>query len=381
MVWVVSPQQVGRIIERFPDYWDHPDPNGAVAVVKDLLNGIVNSVNASNIVTGPPPSTEEEAFQQNYARDYGPGAAFSAVKHLAPGVPKGTGGLLARGFADAARNGLQGAAASAGKQAGGLAGRLEQTIEEQGAPRAIERPGSLPTRAPVPTRDSPGQIAGTPAWASSKPFAVPGQQPTLGPPFKGYGEAPSNVSPNPAPPAWDSNRPFAVPTAPPPQRPPFVGYGGSPPQALKDPDFRQLSRMPSAQSNNGAMSSDLDQSTVHDAANSSDDSNASPEAKWAARRKPTRARIQSSNNNGNGSQGAGGSGGSDDESASLDNRGGGQVDTHRRCMRASTRDAQAWTDFCDDLDPDDLQLRAICRSNAYRSEQERKGFCSNNFTI
>ena len=68
---IVTPQLVSRIIQRFPDYWDHPDPHGLVAVVKDALNGIVNSVNAANILTGPPPSTEEEAFQWNYAHDHG----------------------------------------------------------------------------------------------------------------------------------------------------------------------------------------------------------------------------------------------------------------------------------------------------------------------
>jgi hypothetical protein len=267
MAWRVSPQQLGRVIERFPDYWDHPDSDGAIAVVKDLLNGIVNSVNAANIVTGPPPSTEEEAFQQNYARDHGPGAAFDAVKDLAPGAPKGTGGLLARGFAEAARNGLPRLPSDAAKQSRGLAGRLQQAIEEQGAPRVIEPRGLQPTEGARPAPNSPGQIGGTAARDPNKLFAVPRQPSTVRSPFKEYGEVPSNPSPSPAPPAWDPSRPFAVPTTPTPQRPGYVGSGGSQAQAPKDPDFRQLSRVSPNQSEGYDRRDGVDPTTIRNGVN------------------------------------------------------------------------------------------------------------------
>lgn len=63
------------------------------------------------------------------------------------------------------------------------------------------------------------------------------------------------------------------------------------------------------------------------------------------------------------------------------NPGGGdpRFETFRRCMRAAGRNTQAWEDFCDDLDPDAKQLRAICYSNTNEPEFQKKGFCRANF--
>jgi len=58
-----------------------------------------------------------------------------------------------------------------------------------------------------------------------------------------------------------------------------------------------------------------------------------------------------------------------------------RFETFRRCMRAAGRNTQAWEDFCDDLDPDAKQLRAICYSNTYKpNPEEKKGFCREHFT-
>lgn len=61
--------------------------------------------------------------------------------------------------------------------------------------------------------------------------------------------------------------------------------------------------------------------------------------------------------------------------------GGGRFDTFRKCMRAAGRDEQGWEDFCDDLDPDARQLRAICYSNAFKPQEEKKNFCRAHFGI
>lgn len=56
------------------------------------------------------------------------------------------------------------------------------------------------------------------------------------------------------------------------------------------------------------------------------------------------------------------------------------IETFRRCMRAAERNKLAWVDFCDDLPPDALQLRAVCKSNTGKLPPERKGFCYAHFT-
>jgi len=266
-----------------------------------------------------------------------------------PATPRAPQGLFARGFADAERE----SAPSAGRS-GGLPGRLQLQ------PRAG---GGQPS-------NNPGSSGASPSWDTSRPFSVPSQPSAVRPPLGGYGETPTRPTPSSTPPTWDPIRPFAN-TAPPSQaRPPFVGNGDLPPQAAKDPDFRQLSRIPPK-----PLAPNGSDPNYRLPGPASENGNESPDARWAARKKAPTTQSPASTPGG----GAGGSGDGDDPSASLDNRGGGRFDIYRRCMRTAKRDTQAWNDFCEDLDPDDRALWTRCNSHAFLKEPERKAFCNAEF--
>lgn len=82
--------------ERFKDVWDHPTPFGLIAYIKALTEAaqaIPGAIDASRIVTGRPPSTEEEAERYNQARDYLPRAAFQIASAVAPTAPRIAGGI------------------------------------------------------------------------------------------------------------------------------------------------------------------------------------------------------------------------------------------------------------------------------------------------
>ena len=61
------------------DLWENPHPQGLIAILKRSLNMIPDLVNGSIAATGAPPSTEEEAFLYNLARDRGIAGAFGAA--------------------------------------------------------------------------------------------------------------------------------------------------------------------------------------------------------------------------------------------------------------------------------------------------------------
>jgi hypothetical protein len=85
--------------QRLQDVWDHPTPFGLIAQIKaavDAVNAIPNVMDSSARWASPSPSTEEEAYWYNQARDRLPGAAFDVVQEFAPGIPRGTGGVLGR---------------------------------------------------------------------------------------------------------------------------------------------------------------------------------------------------------------------------------------------------------------------------------------------
>jgi hypothetical protein len=74
--------------------WDQATPGGPLWIAKQAVEGITGAVDASKAATSTP-QTEEEAFQQNQGRERGPGFAMQAASVMAPGAPKGTGGVMA----------------------------------------------------------------------------------------------------------------------------------------------------------------------------------------------------------------------------------------------------------------------------------------------
>ena len=85
--------------ERFQEVWDHPTPFSLIAQIKALLRSpetIRGLVDASRVVTGPAPGTEEEADRFNRTREYLPRAAFEVASALSPTAPKAMRGLTAR---------------------------------------------------------------------------------------------------------------------------------------------------------------------------------------------------------------------------------------------------------------------------------------------
>jgi hypothetical protein len=100
-----APQSDRSLSDRLQASWDHPHPWGVVARVKEAINGIAQVVQGSIDATSEP-STEEDAFRQNWGREQGPIGAWNAVSLLSPGSPGGTGGIFARPVADALRYSL-----------------------------------------------------------------------------------------------------------------------------------------------------------------------------------------------------------------------------------------------------------------------------------
>jgi len=100
MSYVDQPERPSRSIsERFQDVWDHPTPFGLLAQIKGLMNlpqTIRDMVDSSRIVTGPAPTTEEEAYIYHQAREYLPRAGFELASAASPTVPKVVGRLPVR---------------------------------------------------------------------------------------------------------------------------------------------------------------------------------------------------------------------------------------------------------------------------------------------
>src|SRR4051812_13823521 len=98
MSYVDQPERPHRSIsERFQDAWDHPTPFGLFAQIKAWMNApetIRGLVDASRVVTGPAPTTEEEADRYNRAREYLPRAAFEVASAITPTTPRVGGGLI-----------------------------------------------------------------------------------------------------------------------------------------------------------------------------------------------------------------------------------------------------------------------------------------------
>jgi hypothetical protein len=95
-------QPDASLFNRLQAYWEHPHPYGLVSMLKEALNGMEQAVQGSIAATSVP-STEEEAFRQNQARELGPIGAWKAVSLLAPMSPGRAGRILARPFGDGLR--------------------------------------------------------------------------------------------------------------------------------------------------------------------------------------------------------------------------------------------------------------------------------------
>lgn len=92
-----SDQQPQRTFpSRLQRYWEHPHPYGLIAMLKSTLDSIDDAVNGSIAATGVSPSTEEEAYRYNQARDRGEIGAFRAAADFSPAVPEFAGAALGR---------------------------------------------------------------------------------------------------------------------------------------------------------------------------------------------------------------------------------------------------------------------------------------------
>lgn len=77
-----------KLQQRPYDLWENPHPQGFIAMLKRSLNMIPDLVNGSIAATGAPPSTEEEAFLYNLARERGIAGAFGAASNFGPAAPQ-----------------------------------------------------------------------------------------------------------------------------------------------------------------------------------------------------------------------------------------------------------------------------------------------------
>lgn len=134
--------------QRFQDVWDHPTPFSLFAQIKGLLelaHAIPGAVDASRVVTGPAPSTEEEADTYNRAREYLPRAAFQIAAAVAPTTPKAVSGIGIR-------------------PNGGSALRFE----------GQSQPANEVSRGGLPQPSSSGSYPQSPGYAYNQPPAVLG---------------------------------------------------------------------------------------------------------------------------------------------------------------------------------------------------------------
>jgi len=84
------------VSDRLQDLWDHPRALSLIGMISRGVHGVKNLMDYARILSGPPPSTEEEAYRYNWARDHAPVAAFNAASLFNPAAPRGAGGIFAR---------------------------------------------------------------------------------------------------------------------------------------------------------------------------------------------------------------------------------------------------------------------------------------------
>ena len=177
-----------------------PHPETVIAILGSILRNMQDAVNGSIAATGAPPSTEEEAFRHNQARDRGAAGAFDAASAFGPG------------------------ALQFGRAARGAASRALPRALEGGAPRQLNGPGAgnVPGPGALPAPDRLRPISsGSPSSGGSIPSVPP---PTVsGAPSGGLPARLRELD------AMERQTSTAGPGLPAP---------------VKDPNFRQLSRFP-----------------------------------------------------------------------------------------------------------------------------------------
>lgn len=99
----LTPQEKpsGGFTDRLQKVWDNPTPGGPLWLAKQAVSGITGAVDSAKLAHADP-KTEEEQFQVNEARDRMPEFAAQAASVMAPGAPKGAGGVFAAPMASRA---------------------------------------------------------------------------------------------------------------------------------------------------------------------------------------------------------------------------------------------------------------------------------------
>ena len=197
--------------QRLEDAWDHPTPFGLIAYIKAAVNAaraIPGVMDDAATWTGPSPSTEEEAYRYNQARDRLPGAAFNVVQEFAPGIPRGAGGVLGRPL---------GGSAGLGRSAAPTSIRPDW-VETRGLPSQYELPNPGLDKGPHygPSTNGPASTTLGPVAEDRSPqrfVSPPSPQPALtqAPPARPAADDPLEIpgflrrrSPDPVP---SSDRP------------------------------------------------------------------------------------------------------------------------------------------------------------------------------
>jgi hypothetical protein len=257
MSYVDQPERPHRSIsERFQDVWEHPTPFGLFAQIKAWMNApetIRGLVDASRVVTGPAPTTEEEADRYNRAREYLPRAAFEVASAITPTAPRVVGGLPTRPTGGSAIRVERQSQPASGILPGGLPRPSRAELYDQRP--AVLRPGGGEGAGSGILGDLVSAPAELPWWMQA--FLPPGSVPAgLGTPLPvgavGRQALPSGL--------LDTNRPLRilnprselrVPETPSPKLPvPSEANGRSslPPSilglgGLADPNHRELRRV------------------------------------------------------------------------------------------------------------------------------------------
>lgn len=150
--------------DRLQKVWDNPTPGGAIWLAKQAVDGIRGSVDSAKAATMQNPSTEEDFENIHRGTESLPHFTAQAASVLAPGAPKGSGGIFGaaeRAAPGAARAPVPAPAVPAASPTEGLpvlraAERLsDATGTDVGVPRAIASDSTAVQRAGQGVRNIP----------------------------------------------------------------------------------------------------------------------------------------------------------------------------------------------------------------------------------
>lgn len=112
--------------------WDNATPGGPLWMAKTAIQGMQGAVQGSKDAVSVP-QTEEEAFRQNQGREQGPIGAADVMSIMAPGSPRGAGGIFARAFGHPLPRIPKGASVAGtgphGPIVNGLEGRFPEAVD------------------------------------------------------------------------------------------------------------------------------------------------------------------------------------------------------------------------------------------------------------